>query len=273
MRCKIEDLSIYYEEYGSGKPVLCLHGFTEDHLSMKGSLEPIFTSVSGFRRIYIDMPGMGKTVAKDWVKNADIMLDILKKFTKKVIKEDEFLIIGASYGGYLALGMACDIELKVGGLFLLGPLLFAEVNKRMLPVVKESEKYIEDGIKKELESFGDTGFYDSSAIIMNEDTWSRYQAEFLPSYLSYDREFTKKFRENGYILSCEQEFSRLEFTKPITVLTGKQDESTGYEDSWEVLKHLPRLSYLALDSVGHLLALENPDVFNALLKDWINKVA
>ena len=63
MHCKINDVPVYYEEHGQGKPILCLHGFTEDSGSMKGCLEPFFKDVSGYRRIYLDMPGMGKTPA------------------------------------------------------------------------------------------------------------------------------------------------------------------------------------------------------------------
>ena len=54
-------------------------------------------------------------------------------------------------------------------------------------------------------------------------------------------------------------------------MTGKLDESVGYEDPWELLKHLPQLTYCSLCGVGHLMQLENPEVFNLLFTDWIGK--
>jgi len=106
MEYMVNDLPIYYEVHGKGKPVLCLHGFTEDHRSMTGCLEPFFQDIEGYRRIYLDMPGMGKTPARDWIKNADMMLDVLKQFIKGVIGDEGFLLVGTSYGGYMSLGLA-----------------------------------------------------------------------------------------------------------------------------------------------------------------------
>ena len=273
MQCMINDLPIFYEEYGQGKPILCLHGFTEDHKSMTGCLEPVFKDMTGYRRIYLDMPGMGKTPGADWVKNADIMLDVLKKFVKEVIGEEEFLLVGTSYGGYMALGMAHDAKMKIGGMFLFGPAVVADFDNRKLPEVEDDDLFVEDGMDEVLESFGDTGFYSDSVIVMTAETWRRYQEEFLPSYKVYDRDFTKKFRENGYALSCESELSKLQFKKPVTVLAGRQDDSTGYEDPWDMLKHLPKFTFVALDGTGHLLPIENPDIFNAMLKDWLRRVS
>ncbi len=52
MICKIDNHSVYYEEIGSGKPILCIHGFPEDHRTMIGCVEPIMESFDHYRRIY-----------------------------------------------------------------------------------------------------------------------------------------------------------------------------------------------------------------------------
>ena len=57
----INDLNLYYEDIGSGTPVIIIHGFTLDHRSMKACMEPIFEAYEGWRRIYLDLPGHGKT--------------------------------------------------------------------------------------------------------------------------------------------------------------------------------------------------------------------
>ena len=36
MICIIDDQPVFYEEFGTGKPILCIHGFPEDHRSMIG---------------------------------------------------------------------------------------------------------------------------------------------------------------------------------------------------------------------------------------------
>lgn len=39
-------------------------------------MEPVFKNRDGYERIYIDLPGMGKTKSENWIINSDVMLDI-----------------------------------------------------------------------------------------------------------------------------------------------------------------------------------------------------
>ena len=269
MECIINDLVIYYEEYGSGKPILCLHGFTEDHNSMKGCLEPFFKNLSGYRRIYLDMPGMGKTVAKDWVKNADTMLEVLKKFVDEVICDKSFLLVGTSYGGYRALGMAMAMNMKIDGMFLFGPCTVTDYEKRKLP--NNFERFVEKGLEESIdkEEFEDFKNFLGESVVATKETWNRYKNEILPAYKIADTNFCKKYRENGYSFSFESKLNNLQFNNPVTVITGRQDSSIGYEDSWDILKHLPKFTFVALDGVGHMMQIETPMVLNVHLHDWI----
>ena len=74
MICKIDELKIYYEAYGDGIPLLMIHGYGIDHNVMTGCMEPIFKGRPGWKRIYLDLPGMGRTRASDRLKNSDDML-------------------------------------------------------------------------------------------------------------------------------------------------------------------------------------------------------
>jgi len=268
----VNDLPIYYEDIGQGKPILCLHGFTEDNRSMQGCLEPFFQDVQGYRRIYFDMPGMGKTPATEWITNADIMLDILKKFIKGIIGNEGLLLVGTSYGGYMSLGLAVDGDVKIDGMFLFGPCIITDFDARKLPDVEDGDLFIEDGLEDAFEGNDDFDDFLDVAVIATKETWSRYANEILPAYKIVDTQFTEKYRKKGYALSSEAKFCELQFAKPITVLVGRQDESVGYEDAWDRLKHLPKLTYTALNGVGHLMQIENPEAFNFLLKDWLGKI-
>ena len=74
MICSVHDIPIYYKEYGEGKPVIFIHGWPVDHRMMADLFEPIFTKIQSYRRIYLDLPGMGKTPSVNWIKNSDDML-------------------------------------------------------------------------------------------------------------------------------------------------------------------------------------------------------
>ncbi len=64
MECTVRGIPVFYEEAGAGGPLLMLHGWPSDHRLTSNFMEPILTERSGWRRIYPDLPGMGKTRAR-----------------------------------------------------------------------------------------------------------------------------------------------------------------------------------------------------------------
>ena len=110
---------INYEVIGDGTPVLIIHGWGISKLTMKGAFEPIFKEVPGYRRYYIDLPGMGASEHGN-VKNSDDILELLHGFAVDVIKEP-FMIIGQSYGGLLTRGFVNKFPEMISKIILLAP--------------------------------------------------------------------------------------------------------------------------------------------------------
>jgi len=267
MICLIDDLPIYYEEHGRGKPILCVHGFTIDHRAMKGCMERVFLNTEGYRRIYLDMPGMGRTPGKDWVKNADIMLDILKKFIARVIGDESFLVAGNSYGGYMALGLARELSAQIDGMLLLAPCTVGETTRRKLPA--KANAVVEDGLEAYVNSSEDFTNFLACAAVATKETWDRFESEVLPGINVADTAFLRQYRQAGFSFSFESELKKLQFDKPVLTLTGKQDDSVGYEDTWDTVKHLPRVTFVALDNAGHNLQIEKVEIFEAHVREWL----
>jgi pimeloyl-ACP methyl ester carboxylesterase len=90
---------------GKGFPIIILHGLSIDHRAMAGPLEPVFKDREGWKRIYLDLPGMGETPGLDWITNQEQVLDIVLHFIESVIPGQRFAVAGYSYGGYLARGV------------------------------------------------------------------------------------------------------------------------------------------------------------------------
>src|SRR5260370_28423587 len=105
MECIVRDVPLFYESYGTGTPIILLHGFYSDHRLMQGCMEPLFAQQSGWRRLYLDLPGMGQTPGKEPIKSTDDILDVIVDFIDAVIPEQQFLLAGVSYGGYLSQGL------------------------------------------------------------------------------------------------------------------------------------------------------------------------
>jgi pimeloyl-ACP methyl ester carboxylesterase len=97
MECIVRDIPVYYESYGSGFPIIFIHGYTVDHRLTKGCFEPLFVHRSGWHRIYFDLPGMGQTPVKEQIKSTDDMLDIVVDFIDAVIPGQPFVLFSEPF--------------------------------------------------------------------------------------------------------------------------------------------------------------------------------
>ena len=84
--------------------MLVLHGVGVDHREAE-ALEPALGAYRGLRRIYPDLPGMGRTPAPAALRCADDVLDVLLGFTDEIVGEEPVLFAGHSAGGLLRAGV------------------------------------------------------------------------------------------------------------------------------------------------------------------------
>lgn len=268
MECVIDGIPIYYKEIGEGKPVLCIHGYLVDHRLMSGCLEPVFKDTVGYRRIYIDLPSMGKSVGRDDIKTSDQLIELLIKFADIVMPNENFLLIGESYGGYASLGLTYKIKDRIDGLFFICPGVQADKEKRN-PTPKNviiNEEISED---KQDETFR---FFQRMGVVINETTWQRFQEDSTPGIKIADHTYLDHFKKNGFKLSYQEELYKMKYDKPATMLLGKQDDIIGYTDMLFYLNNFSRGTFLVLDSSGHNLQIEQPDVLNAHLIAFLRAV-
>ena len=269
MRCNVKNVEVNYEVYGEGKPIIIIHGSTVDHRLMTGCMEPIFNNRDGYKRIYLDLPGMGKTKGADWIINTDIMLDIVLEFIDKVIPNENFLIAGESYGGALARGVVYRIANRVDGVFLLCPSITMDFEKRDTPehvVLQKDENLLLSLDPVDREKF------DAIQVVQSEKIWNRYREEILSGIRIADYDLIQRLRESGYGFSFDVDNLKEKFHKPTLMLLGRQDSSVGYKDAWGILDNYPRATFAVLDMAGHNLQIEQEELFNALVIEWLERV-
>ncbi len=269
MECIVKNLAIHYESIGQGQPVLLIHGYHVDHRLMSGCLEPIFQEVHGYRRIYMDLPGMGKTKSAPWIINSDVMLDILLAFVDEVIPGERFLLAGESYGGYLARGMVRRAAGRVAGLLLLCPAIETDIARRTLPkhvALKTDPALLARLTPSEVEDF--TGIN----VVQTQEVWERFRDEILSGIRIADNPFLDWFRANGYAFTYDVDQLDTPYPNPALILLGRQDASVGYRDAWRILENYPRASFAILDRAGHNLQVEQAELFRALTLEWLDRV-
>jgi pimeloyl-ACP methyl ester carboxylesterase len=268
MECNIGDISFFYESYGTGTPIILLHGYGSDHRLMTGCMEPIFAQQPEWRRIYLDLPGMGKTPGREHIQSSDDVLDVVVSFIDAVVGEQPFLIVGESYGGYLARGIVLRKFKQVAGMALVCPGIIAERSRRDVPprtIIVENPRLLAT-----LDP-GDAAEFDATAVVQDEGSWQRFRDDVLRGARVADRPLLEKVRQR---LEYSFDVDKLQqpFPGPVVFLLGRQDSMVGYRDAWNILENYPRATFVVLDRAGHNLQIEQPQLFHALISEWLDRV-
>jgi pimeloyl-ACP methyl ester carboxylesterase len=264
--CKVEKANIYYEEIGSGTPILMIHGFSPDHRLMKGCMEPIFQERDGYRRIYIDLPGMGQTKDYESIQNSDEMLEAVIQFIETKLANESFLIAGESYGGYITRGVIAKMPERVMGSAFICPMIIPDKNVRTLPEhtnIQVDHEFLATLTEEEREDF--KGIH----VKLNEYTWKRYNEEVVAGMEIADPAFLEKISgAYGFTFNIDQEV----FPKPSVFLAGRQDHITGYKDVFDILDKYPRATFSVLDAAGHNLQIEQGELLKVHISEWLDRV-
>lgn len=119
---------LHVEIVGRGTCVLVLHGAYSAHQEIQAALEPILSTQGRYRRLYPDLPGMGASPAHESIQSSNDVLDLLGDLIDSEAGDDPFLVVGHSYGGHLARGIAARYGQQVAGMALICPLMPATMN-------------------------------------------------------------------------------------------------------------------------------------------------
>lgn len=190
---------------------------------------------------------------------------MLITFIEEIISTVKFLLVGESYGGYLAKGILTKMFERVSGLLLVCPVVVAEPEKRILPdkqVIVQDEEFLNTLTSTEREKFCEL------AVIANEYTYTRFKEEIKPGLDVANYEFIERLQKN---YSLTMDFQREKYEKPVLLLTGRQDISVGYQNIIEIIEEYPRATLAVLDMAGHNLQIEQPELFESLVGEWIRR--
>ncbi len=268
MKYELESITLHYETFGEGKPIIMLHGWPLDHRHMVSTMEPLFKARDGWKRIYPDLPGMGETPGMDWIVSQDQVLDIILDFVDNVVPGQRFVVAGYSHGGYLARGVVFRRSAMMDGLLLTVPTVLADYTQRTLPAhisLVQNPTLISELEQNLAEAFQDI------AVVQSREFLDSMKAVILPAREVANHEFLSKLEEN-YAFSFDVDTLPEPFGGPTLIIMGRQDSVCGYQDAWGIFENYPRGTFVALDRAGHGLSVEQRDLFNALVSEWLDRV-
>jgi len=270
MECSLENITIHYEVFGDGKPMIVLPGWSLSTRMTAHRTEPFFYQREGWKRIYIDPPGHGKTPGKDWITNIDGILEVILACVDKLTEGQNFGLLGRSFGAYLARGVLLKRTKSVDGIAMLNPVIIAEDDRRSLPSnqVLVEEPLTDTGLTREEEEF-------LSMSVVRTRKWLTEIRGFpqITAHENGDIKFLETIRKdsNKYAYSFDVDTLPEPFQNPALIITGRQDHIVGYSDAWKILADFPRASYIVLDRMGHLTE-ESGTLIHTLINEWLDRV-
>jgi pimeloyl-ACP methyl ester carboxylesterase len=253
---------MYYETYGSGRPMVMLPGRPSDHRVMARFMEPLFTQRQGWLRIYPDLPGTGRAPSVDRLATHDAMLEAVLAFIDKLIPGQRFVLAGLSYGGYLARGVVYHRAASIDGLMLCVPQVKADPAEAQLP---PRTAIVEDqAIAAELGPI-------SNLMVVQSPRVAEAVRELLAEVRIADHPFNDRLEEAS-AFSFDVDNLPTPFGVPTLIVTARQDHLCGYRDAWDLLDHYPRATFAVLDRAGHFVNIEQDALCQALMREWLDRV-
>lgn len=256
MERRVGATTVHHVEHGAGRPVLVLHGAGVDHREVEACFEPVFAGTSGWRRIYPDLPGMGRTVAPESLRSADDVVGTLLDLAAGLADGAPYLLVGHSAGAYFAQAMAARQPAQVAGLALVCPLLPGTRDVPEHRVVDGSGQIGDDDFR---------GYF----VIQSPQMLDRYERHVAPAAALVDHAALERIGEQWEITPV----SGPAYDGPTLVVAGRGDSTVGYAAAVDLVEHYPRSTLAVVDGAGHALPHEKPELLRCLVTEWLRQVA
>jgi len=235
---------------------------------MMEALEPVFQQTQGWKRIYVDMPGHGKSPPRVEIQTQDDLLAAMMDFAAQILADQRFGVVGLSRGSYIARGIVHLLPEQVAGVALITPGGSPTADPARLPAHQIIEP--DPSIRPEL-SEEDIWRFENFSVVQRRDIVEMGRRVIAPARKLWDEAQDARVVE-AFDFSFDKRGETSVFEGPSLIVAGRQDSISGYLDAIDLLVQFPRASLAVLDTAGHGLAFERPHLFNSLVWDWLERL-
>ena len=248
---------------GKGRPVVVLPSLSLDSTAMRAAFEPAFAGLSGWARIYLDLPSSGGSPPGE--PTSDAVLGDVIATVDALLDGEPFPIAGWSYGGYLAAALARRLPGRTTGLLTVCSGFKIRPADRDLSGVLPSrpEPGWLDGVPPHLHE------YLATAVGYQTTAAASRVAAVLAANGPVDEAYFGVLRSTGFALSDED--LATDYERPASFVCGRRDRVAGYRGGYENLGRFPHAGYVLAAEAGHFLPVEQPNLFGAAVRAWLDR--
>jgi pimeloyl-ACP methyl ester carboxylesterase len=254
---------IHYNDSGSGKVVVLLHGYLESSEVWNGFSEKL---ASSFRVITVDLPGCGLSDVFGEVQGMEFMAEAIKELIDNLGIEKVFLT-GHSLGGYVTLAFLELFSDRLSGYCLFHSQPFSDSQaaldkrNREIEIVKMGKKnlmYPDNVIRmfapSNLEKFSDE-------VKKSKDIASRIPGEGIIAVLK------------GMMIRPSRLIFMEEGKVPCLWILGSMDNYIPCDLIQTQVKLPSNASVVVLNNSGHMGFVEEEDLSVKIVSDFVNTIS
>ncbi len=288
-RVDVGDALLYVEEEGAGIPLVLINGGPG---GTHHYFHPWFSPVAEYARvIYYDQRGTGLSdfaPGEDGYSVEQAVADLDKH--RAALGVDEWVLVGYSYGGFLAQYYTTIYPEHVAGLVLVGasPGLWTDLgSSHQWEYISDSERERIQAVREELRTLRAERDWSAQEylqqIIYNNfinGDWKR-QHYYKPTPEQFAHiaryEWVNDGNFNGIM---NQSADKVDLSGafegnpiPTLLLEGKWDLTWGEEKPMILSRNHPRARMVVIEDAGHAIFSENPDTFLGELETFLRSLA
>ncbi len=262
-----DNVKLYYEEVGQGVPILFIHEFASDHRGWEPQMREfgkryhcITYSARGYTPSDVP-PDANAYTYKHVMRDAVAVLDHLKIQSAH--------LIGLSMGGYTSLQVALNNPQRVRSMVLAG-------------AGSGSEHWYTENFHKHSQALGDQFAREGSVAVAKTYGLNASRIPFLVKDPRGFTEFSTRLAEHDAIGSANTsrgfqggrpslydfESEIKDCKTPALIVVGDEDDRC-IEPSLFLKQMLPASGLVVLPKTGHVVNLEEPDLFNLLIGEFL----
>jgi pimeloyl-ACP methyl ester carboxylesterase len=269
-KVRVGNIEINYAEAGKGKPMVFIHGWTNNWWGWIPLAEILKTK---YRVILMDLPGYGES---GQLKRYSLKIEAkyIKLFLEK-LKIDKATIVGHSMGTYVVSRFLSLYPEKINKAILIGT-VFRKGNKNMR--LKITRKFFEtvnghNKIESLIKNIIDRKFY--AYWVSKYVNMYKFDKNLVDKYGMVGRLKTSKevYVDMGIEISGSDNDQYIAGSKvPILLIYGEKDKLCGLEQAKKCLKEKGDFQFVDIKEAGHTVTVEKPKEVAEAIEEFLGGI-
>lgn len=263
MRIRLHDLTMGYEDKGSGQPLLFIHGYPLNRTMW----EPQIAGLADIARVIApDLRGYGESDPVPGPYSMEMLADDCAALLDAIGVTQPVVVCGLSMGGYVAFAFYRKYAARVVGLILAATRAGADSPEGKANRTKSAELAREQGAGPIVETM-------LSKMLSPQS----YQAR--PELVAHVGRILESASVGGIVGALMAMRERPDSTptlaqidKPTLILHGADDQLISPQEAQAMHAAIKTSQLRMVPAAGHLPNLEQPELFNSAVREFINSL-